>query len=246
MRRLNRRQRRTLKRKLKTLAVNTACVLGCVAVFGGLFIAWANEPMTDWGSYIEENHIGMIEVSDGVWLTSEEYEQMDKERQAYQESEAMEEQELYNAVLHAGVEKTVHVVTSTSAESTDWDAEDAYRLCKIAMAEAEGEDTEGKALVMLVVLNRVWSDEFPDTIEEVIKESGQFAAYGNGRYDRVEPNEDCYKALELIQDEHWDESCGATYFERTTDEKTWHNTSLKKLFTHGNHTFYIEEEGEME
>ena len=40
--------------------------------------------------------------------------------------------------------------------------------------------------------------------------------------------------------EHWDESQGATYFERTTDEATWHNTTLKKLFTHGNHTFYTE------
>ena len=49
-----------------------------------------------------------------------------------------------------------------------WDAEDAYLLEKIAMAEAEGEGVEGKALVMLVVLNRVWSDRFPDTIEEVI------------------------------------------------------------------------------
>lgn len=39
----------------------------------------------------------------------------------------------------------------------------------------------------------------------------------------------------------WDASRGATYFERTTDETTWHNTTLKKLFTHGNHTFYTEE-----
>lgn len=40
--------------------------------------------------------------------------------------------------------------------SMDWDSDDAYRLAKIAMAEAESEDTEGKALVMLVVLNRVY------------------------------------------------------------------------------------------
>lgn len=33
----------------------------------------------------------------------------------------------------------------------DFDANDAYLLEKIAMAEAESEDTEGKALVMLVV-----------------------------------------------------------------------------------------------
>lgn len=34
---------------------------------------------------------------------------------------------------------------------------------------------------------------------------------------------------------------GDAVFERTTDETTWHNTTLKKLFTHGNHTFYTEE-----
>lgn len=51
--------------------------------------------------------------------------------------------------------------------SMDWDKDDSYLLCKIAMAEAESEGVKGKALVMLVVLNRVWSDEFPDTIEEV-------------------------------------------------------------------------------
>ena len=52
--------------------------------------------------------------------------------------------------------------------SMDWGKDDSYLLCKIAMAEAESEGVKGKALVMLVVLNRVWSNEFPDTIEEVI------------------------------------------------------------------------------
>ena len=97
--------------------------------------------------------------------------------------------------------------------SMDWDSDDAYRLAKIAMAEAESEDTEGKALVMLVVLNRVWDDEFPDTIEEVIFQKGQFSPISNGRYDEVEPDEDCYRALQLIQTGGWDESHGATYFE---------------------------------
>lgn len=40
--------------------------------------------------------------------------------------------------------------------SMDWDKDDSYLLCKIAMAEAESEGVKGKALVMLVVLNRVW------------------------------------------------------------------------------------------
>lgn len=122
--------------------------------------------------------------------------------------------------------------------SMDWDSDDAYRLAKIAMAEAESEDTEGKALVMLVVLNRVWSDEFPDTIEEVIFQKGQFSPISNGRYDEVEPDEDCYRALQLIRTE-WDESHGATYFESKIDS-TWHSENLTFLFKHGKHYFYKE------
>lgn len=211
---LSRRQKRILKRKLKRIAGDAVAVIVGAGMFVGLLIAWANEPMPDWSEYTEENHIGMVQVEGSdTWLTQEEYEQMCKERDAYK----------------------------AAIGSLDWDADDSYRLAKIAMAEAEGEDTEGKALVILVVLNRVWSDEFPDTIEGVITEDTQFAAYENGRYDRVEPDADCYRALEMVQVEHWDESRGATYFERTTDETTWHNTTLKKLFTHGNHTFYTEE-----
>ena len=128
----------------------------------------------------------------------------------------------------------------------DLDDDESYLLTKIAMAEAEGEDTEGKALVMLTVLNRVRSDKFPDTIEGVITEKDAFTSYTNGRYDAVEPNADCFTALELIQMQNWNESHEALYFERTTDESTWHNRNLKKLFVHGNHTFYTDKEDESE
>ena len=97
--------------------------------------------------------------------------------------------------------------------SMDWDKDDSYLLCKIAMAEAESEGVKGKALVMLVVLNRVWSNEFPDTIEEVIFQKNQFSPVANGRYDAVEPDEECYEALKLIQVDHWNESQDALYFE---------------------------------
>lgn len=130
----------------------------------------------------------------------------------------------------------------TYIASMDWGAEDAYLLAKIAMAEAEGEDTEGKALVILTVLNRVWAPQFPGTIEEVITQPGAFTSYWDGRWDRVEPNEDCYNALHKVQVEHWDESQGALYFERSTAEDTWHSRNLVKLFDHGNHTFYTEKE----
>ena len=122
-----------------------------------------------------------------------------------------------------------------------WTTEEAQMLVTLAMAEAEGEDIIGKALVIMVVLNRVESDSFPDTIEDVIFDPGQFSPVAPGhRYYKVTPNADCWEALEMV--EHgWDESQGALYFERNTERSTWHSRNLVELYTHGNHTFYTED-----
>lgn len=121
--------------------------------------------------------------------------------------------------------------------SRDWSAEESDMLMKIAMAEAEGESVEGKALVMLVVLNRVWSNGFPDTIEEVIFQPGQFSPVREGgRYYTTEPDDECREALELIM-KGWDKSHGALYFE-SCESSSWHSENLKFLFRAGNHKFY--------
>ena len=127
-------------------------------------------------------------------------------------------------------------------ESESQSPDDSYLLAKIAMAEAESEDTEGKALVMLVVLNRVKAGGFPDSVEEVIYQARQFSPVASGRFDRVEPDADCWQALSLIEVDGWDESMGATYFE-SESESTWHEENLEFLFRHGNHYFYTDKEG---
>ena len=121
--------------------------------------------------------------------------------------------------------------------SYDWDGEDERMLAKIAMAEAEGESVEGKALVILVLLNRVWSDEFPDSIEEVIFQKNQFSPVAEGgRYWTTEPDAGCYEAIELVMG-GWDESQGAFYFE-STGRDGWHSQNLEFLFEFGGHKFY--------
>lgn len=86
--RLSIRQKRVLKRELKRMAGDVVAVMVGVGVFVLVFIAWANEPMPDWDEYIEENHIGMVQVEgSNMWLTQEEYEQMCRERDAYKASE---------------------------------------------------------------------------------------------------------------------------------------------------------------
>jgi len=74
----------------------------------------------------------------------------------------------------------------------------------IAMAEARGEDSKGKALVMRVVLNR--SLEKGKSIKEIIYAPNQFYTAG-----MTEGDEGCHEALAMVMD-GWDESQGALYF----------------------------------
>lgn len=118
---------------------------------------------------------------------------------------------------------------------------DSDVLLRIAMAEAEGESTEGKALVMRVVLNRVQDPEFPDTVEEVVLQSAdgeyQFSpAAPGGRYWTETPDGDCMEALRMIED-GWDKSEGALYFESCEGE-SWQSGHCEYLFTLGGHRFY--------
>lgn len=122
--------------------------------------------------------------------------------------------------------------------SKDWSVEDSYLLAKIAMAEAEGCNTQTKTLIIMCVLNRVWSDEFPDTIKDVIFQENQFSPIDNGRWDRVEPNEDCYEAVRIVVEAKYDYSGGATYFENCADEDNWHSRNLEYLYESEGIRFY--------
>jgi N-acetylmuramoyl-L-alanine amidase len=126
--------------------------------------------------------------------------------------------------------------------SRDWDDYDEEILMQISMAEAESEGVEGKALVMLVVLNRVWSEEFPDSVEAVVFQNNQFSTVQpGGRYWTTTPDEECMEALELVRT-GWDESQGALFFEATSNTETWHKNNLQYLFQFGNHIFYTTKE----
>lgn len=77
----------------------------------------------------------------------------------------------------------------------DYDA-----LLRIVEAEAGGEDQDGKLLVANVVLNRVNSELFPDTVFQVVmqKEQGiaQFSPTVDGRYQNVRVSDDTVEAVE--------------------------------------------------
>ena len=82
----------------------------------------------------------------------------------------------YHYTMPAPVEDT-EVVEDIAGE--DMEA-DLMLLACLVEAEAGNQDLTGKRLVVDVVLNRVASDDFPDTIAEVIYEPHQFGPVANG------------------------------------------------------------------
>lgn len=118
-------------------------------------------------------------------------------------------------------------------------------LLRIVEAEATGEDIKGKMLVANVVLNRVNSSKFPDTVEEVVfQKSGsvyQFSPIKDGRYYKVSISPETERAVERVLSGE-DESKGALYFVSRSRAKasnvTWFDRALTKVFKHGTHEFY--------
>lgn len=115
-------------------------------------------------------------------------------------------------------------------------ATEILALQKIAIAEAENEGIGGMSFVMQTVINRVNDENFPDTIEEVISQKGQFTTYANGSYAKANPTENSMKAIELLEIL---ENKGQTFFEAKTEKPTWQSNNLTYVFTYNNHVFYI-------
>ena len=80
------------------------------------------------------------------------------------------------AVLSCPIQVEAH--ERQCPKSIEIDYEDAQELMQIAWCEAGNQGIDGQRYVMSVVLNRVESEEFPNTIHEVIHQEGQFATGG--------------------------------------------------------------------
>lgn len=76
-------------------------------------------------------------------------------------------------------------------------------IAQLVMAEAGNQDLTGKRYVADVVLNRVDSDDFPNTVEEVIFQENQFSVIENGAFDEAgwTITEECYEAVKLEYEE---------------------------------------------
>ena len=114
-------------------------------------------------------------------------------------------------------------------------------LLRIVEAEAGCEDEDGKLLVANVILNRLNSEKFPDSITEIVfqRENGvsQFSPIADGSYYKVSVSEAVGRALAGE-----DISRGALYFAARkyadSESMRWFDEKLTLLFRHGGHGFF--------
>ena len=71
-------------------------------------------------------------------------------------------------------------------------------LYRITEAEATGECTDAKKNVASVILNRVHSKDFPDTITGVVFQKNQFSPIADKRYWSVEVTEETIQAVDEV------------------------------------------------
>ena len=123
--------------------------------------------------------------------------------------------------------------------------EDKEILLRIVEAEATCEDVKGRMLVANVIMNRVLSKGFPDSIAEVVFQNNgvtyQFSPVKDGRYWTVKVSDKTREAVDRVLAGE-DYSQGALFFAARSmaDRKamSWFDSSLKFLFRHGVHEFF--------
>lgn len=118
--------------------------------------------------------------------------------------------------------------------------DEVYWLARIIHAEANGEPMDGKIMVGNVILNRVASDEFPNTIYSVIFDTEygvQFTPTANGTIYNT-PNEESIIAAKICLDSYYISRSAMYFLNPALATSFWVPNNRPYLTTIGSHDFY--------
>lgn len=188
----------------------------------------------DW-SEEEEQQETVSDIENEVEKTEEEIDQTVISEEETAETEPVTEAAAVQPELTVP-ENSIYVIT----------AEDYDSLLRIVEAEASGEDETGRLLVANVVLNRVRSAAFPNTVSEVVYQrkngKAQFSPVHTGKIARVTVS-DATRAAVARALAGEDVSEGALYFVNPTladaGNLKWFREHLTLLFAYHGHEFYL-------
>ena len=131
--------------------------------------------------------------------------------------------------------RAMGIMTSSSSSSSTSNSTNLNLLAKLIYGEARGEPYTGQVAVGAVVLNRVKSSSFPNTVAGVIYQNGAFDVVKDGQIN-LTPNATAKKAAQDALN-GWDPSYGAIYYfnpSTATNKWIW---SRPMIVTIGNHRF---------
>jgi N-acetylmuramoyl-L-alanine amidase len=110
-----------------------------------------------------------------------------------------------------------------------------YLLARLVHGEARGEPYRGKVAVAAVVLNRVKSASFPNTLAGVIYQSGAFDAVSDGQINLQPDQESINAARDALNG--WDPTGGCLYYYNPKTATSRWMLSRPVLLRIGNHAF---------
>ena len=112
---------------------------------------------------------------------------------------------------------------------------DIQLMARAINGEARGEPYEGQVAVGAVILNRVKSSKFPNTIAGVIYQSGAFTAVADGQINvPIEEGSSVYKAAKDAMN-GWDPTGGCIYYfnpDTATNKWIWSRPHVKTIGKH--------------
>ncbi len=120
-----------------------------------------------------------------------------------------------------------HAVSATN--------ENVYLLARIISAEARGETYRGQVAVGAVVMNRVRSSKFPNTLAGVIYQKGAFTAVDDGQFDKPIADSAYRAAREVLAGA--DPTGGCLYYYNPATATSQWIYSLPVKMTIGKHRF---------
>lgn len=191
------REREELKRKKKMVAaLKTAggvLLAGALGILLGLAIIYAMcaEPVTSYGAEpLPVNDWEEVERDKAAW------EKAERDAMGIGVIQAPEPETLPPASLPEVVDLDIEAPDPEPAEP-EIDPEELRILAHLICGEAQCYTWEHQIAVGSVVLNRVKSSHYPDTLKKVVFQKGQYACTWDGNYDR-EPTATNWKAAEFL------------------------------------------------
>jgi len=138
-------------------------------------------------------------------------------------------------------EEAREAAAGNGSSGISYSQKDYEVLQRIVEAEAGGCDAKGRILVANVIINRVKSQEFPNTVTGVVYQKSQFSPVGNGSLDSCTVTPETTEAVNRALAGE-DYSQGALYFMNRGGSKksniSWFDQSLTYLFQHDRHEFF--------